>query len=90
MLGQRVPRVLSLAAGAGHRADGAEGRAVGVAQAPVERAEELARARVVPVLAEPHALPRAQVQLALGDGDGEGGAQEAGLHVGGHIIRSFT
>lgn len=77
-----MARVLSLTARAGHWTDWREGGARGVRQAPVQGDEQLPGARVVPVLAQPDALPRAQVQFALGDGDGERRAQEARLHVG--------
>ena len=54
-----------------------------VPEGPVDRDEDLPRTRAVSVLAQPDALPGAQVQLAVGHRDGQVGAEEAGLHVGG-------
>ena len=39
---------------------------------------------------EPDALPGAQSHAALADGESQVGAQEAGLGVGGHVVRAFT
>ena len=35
------------------------------------------------MFAQPDTLPSAQVQFPVGDGHGQVGAEEAGLHVGG-------
>lgn len=70
-----------LAARRRYWADRAEGAAGRVAQATGQGENELAAARVVAVLAEPDALPGAQGELALGYGDAQRGAQEAGLDV---------
>jgi hypothetical protein len=37
---------------------------------------------VVPVLTQPDALPGAQIQFAVGDGDGQRGTQETCFHMG--------
>lgn len=58
VLSDGVPRGFALTARAGHRGDGRHGGAAGVPQAAVERDEQLARACVVPMLAQPDALPR--------------------------------
>lgn len=58
MLGQWMTRVFSLTARAGHWADGRQGGARGVAETPVQGNEQFTWARVVPVFAQPDALPR--------------------------------
>lgn len=83
VLGQRMPRVLSLTARARHWTDGTERSAIGVPQTPIQRDEKFARARMVPMFAQPDALPRAQVQLALSDRNGKRRTQETRLYVGG-------
>ena len=45
---------------------------------------------LVPVFTEPDALPGAQGDAALADGESQVGAQEAGLGVGGHVIRALA
>lgn len=85
-----MPRGFSLTGGAGHWADGRHGRAARVAQAAVERDEQLARARMVPVLAQPDALPCAQVQLALRYRDSERAAEKARLHVRRHVVGALA
>jgi len=42
------------------------------------------------VLAEPDALPGAEVELAVRHGHRQVGPQEAGLHVGGHVVGTFA
>jgi len=78
-----------LATGGG---DGAEGGAGGGAlpQAAVDGHHHLAGAGVVAVLAEPDALPLAQVQFAVTDGHRQRGADEARLHVCRHVVGALT
>lgn len=72
---------LVLAAGRGDRADRAERAAARVPQDAGQRHHQLAATSMVPVLAEPDALPRAQRQLAVRNWDTQRRAQEAGLYV---------
>lgn len=58
-----------LAAGRGDGADGAERAARRVPQDAGQRHDQLATTSVVPVLAEPDALPCAQRQLAVRNWD---------------------
>lgn len=90
VLGQRMPRVLSLTARARHGADRTKRCAVGVAQTAVQRDEQFARARVVPMFAQPDALPGAQVQLTFGYRNGKRGAQETCFDVGRLLTKCFT
>jgi len=85
------PRLPAVAGGArppltgraGDRRDGGQ-RAAGLfARTSGQRDHQLPGSGLVAVLAQPNALPRAQRQLAIGDRDCQGAAQEAGLHVRG-------
>ena len=71
--------VISAAAVAGRQA---------VSQSAVNRDEDLSGPRPISMLAEPHALPRAQVQLAVGHRHGQVGAEEAGFDVSGLKCKS--
>lgn len=69
------------------RREGTSGRVPGAAG---QRYHQLAGAGVVAVFAQPHPLPRAERQFAVGDRDCQWAAEKARFHVGGHIIRTFT
>ena len=56
---------------------------VRVPEGPVDGDKDFSRAGPVPVLAQPDALPGAQVQLAVRHGHSQVRTQEARLHVGG-------
>lgn len=86
VLGQRMPRVLSLTARARHWTDGTERGAIGVPQTPIQRDEKFARARMVPMFAQPDALPRTQVQFSFGYRNGKRRTQETRLYVGRLLI----
>ena len=45
---------------------------------------------LLPVLTQPDALPGAEGDPPLTDGQGEVGAQQAGLGVGRHVVRTLT
>src|SRR5215210_5143427 len=51
--------------------------------------QELPRAGAPPVLPDVEALPGAEAELAVDDGDGEGDVGERGLDVGGHVVRTL-
>ena len=55
----------------------------------VNRCYDAAVAAVVAEFAEVDALPGAEVEAAIGDGDGEAYAEEGALGVGGHVVGSF-
>ena len=52
----------------------------------IHRRYDAAAAAVVAKLAEVYALPGAEVEAAIGDGDGEAYAEEGALGVGGHVV----
>ncbi len=50
---------------------------------------DAARAAVVAELAQVDALPCAEIEATISDGEGESGAYYGGFYVGGHIVRTF-
>lgn len=59
-------------------------------ECPIDGDHDLATAGGVSVLTQPDALPGAQTEAALGDGQTEAGADEAGFHVRRHVIRALA
>ena len=60
-----------------------------VALFPVERDNQRAAAAVVAVFAQVDALPGADVQASIGDGDRQAVSEQAAFQVRGHVVATF-
>lgn len=55
----------------------------------IYRSHDLSRPTIVAELAEVNALPRTEIQPAIGDGDGEAHTEEGSLGMGWHVLNLY-